>query len=523
MFGHAAFGEVPAGALRPPSVAFGAAAELRVDWQFTIYAASRPMTTGAGDTPAHQPFLGTLDKPISFRRSLLGGSTIGVFTTGDGEASINNIDGRYDFLVGPYSVDGRDVTIKLGRDGDRYRDFMPIFVGTAANWLVAEDRVTLTLRDFGYKLNVPLQTRLYAGSGGAEGGDDLAGKRPPRAFGVCLNVTPAFLVPNLLIWQVHDGALEAIDAVYDRGAALTAGDDYADYAALAAATVPAGSFATCLAEGLFKLGSPPAGTVTADLRGDNAGGYVETTADIVRRIVETSTVFTDDADFYLPAFAAVNTAQPAIVGYYAGPDVSVSVADVVANLMGGIGGWGGFRRQGKFEVGIVATPAALPVMRLDNALGDIVSISREALPDGIYPPPYRFRVAYARNWTVQDDLAGSVSADRKAFAAEAVRIAESASETVKTDHPNAQDPDVIQSYFAEEAAAQAEATRLLNLYRSSRGLYRIKTGVRGFRLNLGETVVATYPRWDLTGGRNLLAVEISEDGENNQVEIVGFG
>jgi hypothetical protein len=521
MFGHYAFGDAPFGGLPDPAVRMTATANLRADFRFTIYAASAALLTAPDDTPASTPFHGTLAQPISFRRSLLGDSAIGVFSTGDGTMSLDNRDGRYDFLIGTYSIDGRRITLKIGRIEDNYATDFPIFVGTAADWLIDEDSLTITIRDFGYRLNVPLQQNLYGGTGGADGGADLAGKRKPLAFGQVFNVTPPLVVPNLLIYQVHDGEIESADSVYDRGTALTFSADYATYADLSAATVAAGYYATCLAFGFIKLGSTPAGTVTADLHGDADGGYVETSADIVRRIVNRSTDIEDTDEIYLPAFAAVNTAQPAPIGYWSGTDDGQGVDDAVANIMAGVGGWAGFRRNGKFEVGIVLAPTSPPSSRF--TVDDIAEIKREPLPSGISPPPYRFRIGYQRNETQQTDLAGSVSADRKAFAAEQYRFAEASSTAIRADHPFALDADPIEAYFVNLADAQAEATRRLNLYRASRGLYRIKLNWRSFNLNLGENINVTFPRWDLTVGRALRLVEINEDGAENSVEIVGFG
>lgn len=47
--------------------------------------------------------------------------------------------------------------------------------------------------------------------------------------------------------------------------------DYADRQALEAATVPGGGYATCVAEGIFRLATNPGGTVTADVVGATAG------------------------------------------------------------------------------------------------------------------------------------------------------------------------------------------------------------------------------------------------------------
>lgn len=516
MFGHYAFGDAPFGGLPDPAVRLTGVADLRADFRFTLYAASSQLF----DAGLRVPFHGTLSQPIKFRRSLLGGSTIGVFSTGDGTMSLDNRDGRYDFLIGTYSIDGRRITLKIGRIEDNYATDFPIFVGTAADWLVDEDALTITIRDFGYGLDVPLQRNLYGGAGGADGGDDLAGKRKPLAFGRVFNVSPPLVVPNLLIYQVHDGAIESIDHIYDRGIELTFSADVATYADLVAAAVPAGQYATCLSEGLFKLGSSPAGTVTADLHGDAAGGYVETSADIVRRIINRSTDVLDPTEIYLPAFAAVNTAQPAPIGYWSGTDDGQGVDDAIANIMAGVGGWGGFRRNGKFEVGIVLAPSSPPSSRF--TIDDIIEIKREPLPSGISPPPYRFRVGYQRNETVQDDLADGVTASRRAFAAQDYRYAEASSAAIRADHPFALDAEPVQSYFANHSDAQAEATRRLNLYRASRGLYRMKLNWAAFNLNLGENVNVTYPRFDLSVGRDGRLVEINEDGADNSVEIVVF-
>src|SRR6185295_1368888 len=114
-----------------------------------------------------------------------------------------------------------------------YGDYFVIFNGTAADWNIDEQVVHLTLRDFGYKLNVPAQPNIYGGTGAQDGGADLASKRKPRAFGHVLNVSPPLVVPGLLVYQVHDGPVHNVVAVYDRGVALGKGADHATYAALA--------------------------------------------------------------------------------------------------------------------------------------------------------------------------------------------------------------------------------------------------------------------------------------------------
>jgi hypothetical protein len=494
---------------------------IHVERQFRIYTSTQEYVTLSSDSLATQPFNGTLLQPLQINRSLLGSDIIGQFTAGSGKIILTNADGEYDFLIERFAIDGRDIEVRIGREGDSYDSFYTVFKGTASDWSVEEDVVEVDIVDNAYKLSVAAQENAYGGTGGADGTSDLVGKRKPKCYGYVYNISPPLVVPASLIYQVHDGSVQAISAVYDRGVTLTAGTDYATYALLAAASISAGQYGTCKAQGYIKLGSSPSGTVTADVQGDNTGGFIFKTADIVRRVL-TASVLDDPDDLYVPSFTAVNLANASEVGYYISPDDTTTVADVVAHLMRGVGGWGGFRRSGRFELGIFLTPTgAIPAAHFDK--NDIFEMKRERLPSSMTPPPWRFRVGWQHNWTTQTDLAGSVSATRKSFLSEADRYAEASADSIKTDHPFAQDRDPIISYFRDQADAQTEADRLLDLYRSTKALYRFTVGIQPFALDLGDVVNVTYPRWDLTVGRNLRIVEMSENAQSNTIELVGYG
>jgi hypothetical protein len=525
MFGSEAFGEMAFSSTFSAQVSLYGLASVSITREFRIFSATNEFVTQATDAIPTQPFFGTLVQPLSFTRSLLGADIIGNFSSGTGELQLTNTDGSYDFLIQGFAIDGRSIIVKVGREGEAYNNFYTIFSGTASDWSVQEDFVKLKLVDNGYLLDVTIQANLYAGTGSGateEGTADLLGKRKPRSFGYVKNISPPLVTPSSLLYQVNDGSVQAITAVYDRGSPLTFSANYATTALLKAATIAAGSYATCLATGFFRLNTSPTGTVTADISGDNRGsGFVSTSSDIVRRILSSSAV-PDPLGLYLPSFASVLAAQPADIGYYVAPDSTNTIADAISNIMGAIGGWGGFRRSGKFELGIFLTQKNT----MPNAVfsrSDIISISREPLPSSLSPPPYRFRCAYQHNWTVQTDVAGSVSATQKSFLAQADRYSNSLNTTVLLDHPFAHDRNPIASYFNTQAAAQAESDRLLALYASSAALYRMTFGIEPFGLDLGDIMNVTYPRWDMTVGRNLRIVEITENAQSNTIEVVGYG
>jgi hypothetical protein len=517
--------------VRFASVAFRGEASLSAQPLFRIYSATREFISRPDDQLPNQPFHGTLQKALRWDRSILGGRRIGEFTAGWGELELINAEGDYDYLIERYAIDGRRVVVKVGAAGAAYDSFRVLFDGTAADWEVREDVLRIYLRDSGYRLEVPAQPNSYGGTGGLDGNSDLKGRRKPRAFGRCLNVSPPAVIPAELVYQVNDGPVDAVTAAYDRGVALAPAGDFASAAALRAATsgaagsgkdIEAGEYATCLAAGLVRLGGSPVGTVTCDLRGDSAGGgYVERTADIVRRLIVATGGLVDPAELSLPSFDAVNIEQPAAVGIFLdGSDRTV--ADVVAELMGGIGGWGGFRRNGRFEVRIFKAPAGIPANRYDKV--DIVEIGRERLPGDLSPPPWRFRQAWGRNWTVQSDVDGraGITPARAAFLKEPWRLAEAASPGIRADRPLGKDIEPIPSFFADEGPARAEALRQLGLY-SQAALYRITMKAQAFIHDVGDVIHVTYPRWTLAEGRLLSVVSISEDSDENSVEIVGFG
>lgn len=519
-FGDFAFSEQSYAAVRVTRAVIFGSAIISANLEYRIYVASKEFATSATDTLPNQPFYGTLDQPLSMKRSILGSDLIGRFTDGTGQLVLNNTDGFYDYLIQAYAIDGRDITVMVGREGDPFDQFYTIFDGTASNWMVDENAVTITLEDNGYKLLVPVQQKVYGGAGGADGTTDLTGKCIPRSFGYVSNVSPPLVVPSELVYQVNDGSCQKIVA-YDRGVALLFSSDYPTYATLIGATIPTGYYSTCLHSGLFALGSSPNGLVTADVEGDNNGGFVSSSSDIVKRITSTTTGLVDPTDFYLPSFNYVALTQPAQVGYWVGPDDTSTVATTLSAIMSGIGGWCGFRRSGKLDIGIFTAPTGAPNLIFDRT--DIEEIKREGLPSSVSPPPYRFRNGWGKNWTVQDDVAGVVGADRKGFLSQEYRYATSSNSTVRNDHPFAQDHEPIASYFRNVEDAQTESDRLLALYRSTKALYRFKVGVLPYSTDIGDIIQITYPRWDLKAGRLLRVVETTENAQDDSIEVVGYG
>lgn len=93
----------------------------------------------------------------------------------------------------------------------------------------------------------------------------------PCAVGWVFNVPAALVDPGRVIFAVNDGPVNEISAVRDGGVELLFGRNYPTIDALSAASIPLGGFATCFADGLFRLGSAPVRDLTADF---DAGGLI---------------------------------------------------------------------------------------------------------------------------------------------------------------------------------------------------------------------------------------------------------
>lgn len=146
------------------------------------------------------------------------------------------------------------------------------------------DSIEIKIAQIENLLDVGIHQSIYAGTGGADGDVNLAGRYKPVCLGEC-NYVPALLInAGALVYQVHEAAIAGVDEVSVAGLPLNYAGDYPTYSALVLAALNPGEYATCLALGIFRLATDPgAAPVLANVRGDSALGYVNTTADILLR------------------------------------------------------------------------------------------------------------------------------------------------------------------------------------------------------------------------------------------------
>lgn len=503
----------------------------------TIYAATDEFATRDSDSRPNQPYAGVLEKALRFHRSIIDGTRLGGMSSGYSELVIDNQGGDYDSYAN--SLDGARVIVRMGARGASWDSFVVIYDGLADGAAtVDEETLTIHLYDDNKRLEIPAQPNVYGGTGTTDGDANVKSKRKPIWLGTCANVSVPLIDATNLVYQLHDGAISAVTHVYDRGVELVvnATADYSNYANLIAATITPGRYATCLALGLIRLGAKPDGVVTVTANGAVSNGLIPTalsgvffsdTASCVHYLltISSANVVVDTA-----SVIAAKAAQGAAIGYFIGPDDSKTLRQAIDDLMYGVLGWAGFRRDRTFDMGLIALPGSVPLASYtgDGTGEDFYTLRQLPLPSGMSPPPYRIRAAYSRNWTEQDDIDATVDAGTQTLRKDLYSIAISTDSATTTAilaaHPQAQDPEVWPSYFNLSADAVSFANATLTLFGgATRILCEVVLTAAAYALNVGNPVQVTDSRYGLSGGKMLSIVSIDDDTTEEQATVQAWG
>jgi len=433
-------------------------------------------------------------------------------------------DAALDAAVARWAVSRRAVRVYRGRRRAPYTTpfstFAAMFSGVGVSWSNDGTRVKLEIRDLSYRLETPFQTLMYGGTGGADGGSDLKGKAMPFTIGRKRNVKPDLVDDAHLVYRFHCRAAHAVLAARDRGGALSVAGNYATHEALIAAPLSSSQYATCLALGLVRTGalSP---CLTLDIEGDAVGGYVDTHGDCARRLFEYAGVAA--ASLVSESFADLPTGT---AGWYWGSDKTSTTADALSEVVGSCVGWWGPGRDGRYAVGLLVDPAGLdPTLSIDTMM------MREAPTEVSSPgsPRWRQRVEYRVLGTTQAsaDLLGegstAVSAADRSLYGTGYLTATTAAVDIQTRWPDAEDPDPHVSAFDDAADAQTLADRLLARHRRQPRLWNVKVGPYGHRVDVGDAVRLTYPRFGLADGPVGVAVGVDEEGDDVTLTILILG
>lgn len=494
-----------------------------------LYLSSAGYVTGSTNLPpggaAHTAYDPRIQNPATIRRDCFEqGTTFGQSRIGYGALELSNADGGLDSLIG-LGLDGRALTLILGTVSPGQAPvWTTVLTGTVEQPEVGWTTVTLRLRDRLAELDRPACPSTYAGSNslpnGLEGvAGDIKGQRKPRLYGTVFNIAPPCVNTSRLIYQVSELAIASVPAVYDRGAALTQGADYTSQADMEANAPAAGYYRVWPAGGCIRLGSVPSGLLTCDASAGAAAAN-RTAAQVLQAIalsVGLSAGSISSADV-----AALDVAAGAELGVWLRDQTALQAMDDVA---GSVGAYYGFDRLGVLRMARLEAPSGTPAATLTQS--DVIRIERQASNDaGRGVPIWRYTLGYQHFYTTQDsDLAGSVTAARRAALCLAERTVEAADVTVKTAHLLS--PVMTGStYLVDATAAATEAARRLGLYKATRSMYAVRARLDSSALSqveLGAVVRLQLNRFGMSTGQDFRVIGFTADYRLSVLELTLWG
>lgn len=216
----------------------------------------------------------------------------------------------------------------------------------------------------------------YAGTTGAEGPAAMKGQAKPWALGAPRYV-PGKLIDSVNgVFQVSAyGNIQEFEAALERlvrfGAPIA---DYASYAALVAAAIPAGAWATARAVGMARFGAPTEGQVSFLIKGDNSGsdGWARKPGQLIRQIAKRSggTGKIDDA-----SLNALDVARPYNCSIYI--DDQSTARELIQRIAASVNAVAGVSWLGKlFVVPVEFGTASVTLAADGSALPPVASVKQ---------------------------------------------------------------------------------------------------------------------------------------------------
>ena len=433
--------------------------------------------------------------------------------------TLANLGRIYDNIGRTTNVDGRSVKVLTGQkawDGSRGYDVDPsyaalglAFAGIGMPWNLSEDALEIPVRDASYWLERPLQQNVYAGTGGREGTPSLKGVVKPMARGgggghgePIRNITPRLIDPVNRIYHCSDGP-GWVNAVYEGGDPQILG--HSSVPDLYVGVTPAGYYRleTSSTGLFFQLGSKPVRQITCDVQGYfPVAGDLWNVMDIALYLmIEHMAVPLSMLDW--ASFNAVRDA----CGYPRGGwhwDEPVSGVQAVERLVSSVGAKIVPLRDGRLRCVLLAAiaPGTAPTATLTSV--EILNMRPVPLGLPLEPPPYRWKVGYNHNFTVQrSDLDPDVTEQRRQFLADEDSFATWASTAVLSAYRRPNDPAPFPTALSHEYFAQALADRLGALWgvMPPRRVYDVDVPLDiGLPIELGDVVLLRYPIAELDAG-----------------------
>jgi len=501
----------------------------------TLRWASAKFISKASDTPARTPYLHCITRRPNYTRSLHGeGRTFGPHGGAPGGFALGN---GWDQRLGVFRLDHYKTTYRF--NGRAVRVYLVArsssTLASRTLWATArfngepeygEDEIAFSFQDREQELAQQVLTGVLQGTNGVagailEGIAEQKGTYKQKIWGNVKDGTGQLVHPGLVIYRLNDGPFRSISQIRDRGlASFSVVADHANATALASATVSATEAMTCRAEGLVRLGSLPAGEVRFDVDTDTS-----TAASIIADLITIAGWSGGDltAGTASALLAATNAPLQLLVA-----DGAQTVGEALDLILQSIGGHRIHERLGTMSLGIMGVPSSVAAVKTITAAksGDIEI--RPSADTNLGLPPWKTRVHWYKRWAPlsRTDFAGAVTASAIADQSMPARVIEAITSTVSDANPQSE-PFDIETLHVDSSSAQAFAStqQALRGPVAGRGFYVIPGPLDEHTdLDPADVILLKRNRYNLTGGGKPLAITtMTEDLEENEVTLEGFG
>jgi len=399
--------------------------------------------------------------------------------TSFGNLIVLNGDAQMDSMRN-WIFSGQDFSCKLGGDEILDADYTEVLKGVMGKPEYSDSKVVIPIKDYSAKLKKELPPNIYTST--ANMPTETVGSPIPLCFGTVKNIKPVLIDDATMTFQVHDGRINDITAVYDDGAVFS-------------------SFTKDLSNGKFTLTASPVGgldKITCDVQGyHNGTKQLIKPGEILNHIATTYTTLTS-GDLDAASFTQLDVDRPYDIGFYIRNKQSVfSVFDNV--LRGILSDWG-FTRTGKLQVLAFELPGTYSEKYENREFMSFREL-KNILP-AVY---HRFSIKYAMDWSDDSKTAQVMVEDA----------------TVLTKYANAEEREV-DTYLVNQSDATTVGNKFLSIFDGTHYAIEFTIKIRAFVHNLMDTIRVNRSRYSMTD-KDFRIVGISEDYTNNRVKLTCFG
>jgi hypothetical protein len=488
----------------------------------TLRISTHSFATGPFDAPPNVQYMGIVsDVGVIDRAIFEGTATLGNPSSTQGYIEIANA-GALDAWIN-YGFDGRQFIVYRMMH-EQFAAKTTLFTGTllGLDTSNAWTKLRFVIRDRLRELDQPLLTERYLGTTlgpgeGIEGTADLKDQIKPWVVGSARNVTPKFVNPFDLIYQVSKHAVTVI-IVKVGGQNVNYWGDAGTLSELENTVIGPTQYATCLAEGIFRMGFSSDAVITCDVVEES-----RTTAGLALAVLQEFGVTDIDTD----SFSAADAFNISLVGINL--DSDESVLSIVSRILDSAGFALIPDLFGEYRVAAIRDPVGLTVIQ-DFDINDIKDGASIKLRSGVSTegegiPAYSIVYHYDVNYTplTNDQLAGILSEEDKVPLLETRKTTTVENVGILEQHPLAVQLTKT-SLFLETTDAVNEASRLLDLYSVRRDRVDVTLhDVKADGVELGDCVRLTLDRFGYDSGKKFIVLGRRDEFRTRSVTLSLWG